>query len=782
MTNILSPSRINASIKQSDPKNISTILDYKDTKRYASRLLNISSMVILKEKIDKLVKKLTPVNVENDDETRDNKIAFKQINVPDIYNMTELVIKGIDDYPEPFVYDAENKDNDTTGVSFKNYIHAKAYLDAATHQNITVPQVQKIVDDYESKMEKLNEYIKKFEEYIEIYNNYMNLNLDNIDYSDLNEKFPANRKESFKYYTEYVYKNCLIDGISTLILVYSYNRNMRNEPHAININDDIIESVNNCIVYYNEYIDICNVFDVYMSEKVIESYKDAAKQKINSLKPLLISLMKYYNKIYDTLEFKTMINTTNKNMDLIMNAIIQYADKHGDILDDEQKVAIETCRDYYVNKYKYDKIVYDLSAYNIKKFDIDKNILYSNADKYKFAVKIDEDKLSNNNLDKAITFMTLDKYPPSIIKNVLDINKITITSIEDTHTKHYNINTEQINNQNWFKELSEESQTKLLNDGVHNSVEIYRTSFEIFPECKPDNQNNNLLIDEFCRNFTRFYYPIAPIHRNFLVIEFYKKYIEIVGRRGNKHLKAVIDTDKPAKVYISILWFTDENRLYDMVDDKFKLIGNLYFGGKISENVLCFNYKPLEKTFVYSTIGMKFANDKNFVINCVNKLSVRNRLKVQDSKKVDAGNKEQQLKDLILNNYILSPDGKILYPKDSEHSAFNSAIVNRYKYLGGYNNKFQQYEDTIIVYYVNNKIYSSTLKLGDLILENLPTTYNQLDETFNYIKFIYDGEIYVLMFSKVDNEYVSDGQIYIVGDYDLIPTEQRVSIFFLEFN
>ena len=215
-----------------------------------------------------------------------------------------------------------------------------------------------------------------------------------------------------------------------------------------------------------------------------------------------------------------------------------------------------------------------------------------------------------------------------------------------------------------------------------------------------------------------------------------------------------------------------------MVDGRFKLIGNLYLSEKISENVLCFNYKPLEKKFVYSTIGTIFANDKNFVINCVNKLSVRNRLKIQDSKKVDAGDKYQQLKDLILNGYTLSSDGKILYPKNSEHSAFNSAIVSKYKYLGGYIDEFQKYENVIVAYYADNKIYSSTLKLGDLILENLPTSYAKLDESFNYIKFIYDGEIYVLMFKKEGNEYISDGLIYIVGDYDLISTEQKVSIVF----
>lgn len=797
MTDILPPSKINMSTKQSKSTNISSILDYKDIKNYSSRLLNISTMVNLKEKIDKLVNELTPVNVENDDTIRDNKTAFKQINVPNIYNIAELVIKKINNYPKPYT---SNRNIDNTGTVYKNYLRAKSDVIAAINNGTQINQNQQnIVDDYESKMEKLNDYINEFDEYIKMHNDYIHLNKNVIEYSDLNKKFFTNRKESFEDYTEYVYKNCLINTIYILILNYSYDGDMNNKPHAIDINDTVINDINMYINGFNAFIDTCDILDADINnEKSIKDYKDAAKQKINSQKQILISLLEYYNEIYNTLEFVTMINTTNKNMDLIINAIIQYSDKFGDLINYEQKVAIESCRDYYVNKYKFNKIDDILSAYNIKKFDINKNTLYSSSDKYQFAIKIDEDKLSNDeDINNAITLMTIDKYPPSIVNDNLDIDKITITSIENANTICYSIDSEPINNQNWFKELSEESQTKLLNEDDHKSIEIYRTSFEIFPECKPNNTNDGLLIDEFCGDIDQNYDYNNYEHRNFLVIEFYKKYIEVVDKKGNKNLKAIIDTSKPANVYISILELTDSYRLYDMIDNKMILYGNLYLSEKISTNVLCFNYKPYEEIFTYSTIGMKFPNDKNFVSNCVNKLSVRNRLKIQHSNNVytfnrntkkinvdtefkDAGNIIQQLTDLILNDYTLSPDGKILYPKHSEYSAFNAATINRYKLLGGYNDSLQKYENVIVIYYAINKIHSSTLIFRDLTLENLPTTYNQLDESTNYIKFTYNGKMYVLMFLKDGNEYISNGQIYIVENYGLIPTKQKVSIFFRE--
>ena len=73
------------------------------------------------------------------------------------------------------------------------------------------------------------------------------------------------------------------------------------------------------------------------------------------------------------------------------------------------------------------------------------------------------------------------------------------------------------------------------------------------------------------------------------------------------------------------------------------------------------------------------------------------------------------INDLILNNYTLSLDGKILYPKNnSKHSAINYAIANKYKYLGGYRDKFQKNENTIIIYYF--KIFRKLLLKAILII------------------------------------------------------------------
>ena len=123
--------------KQLNQTKISSILDCKKAKQYASRLFNFPAMIDLKEKIDELVNELTPVNVENDNKKPDDKISFKQIYVPDIYNMTELVIEGIDKYPKPFVRDVKNKNKNTTGDVYKKYTFAKLNVENAKKNGIT---------------------------------------------------------------------------------------------------------------------------------------------------------------------------------------------------------------------------------------------------------------------------------------------------------------------------------------------------------------------------------------------------------------------------------------------------------------------------------------------------------------------------------------------------------------------------------------------------------------------------------------------------------------------